>query len=350
MKMILILAIALTSSNAFRPPISIPRAVLIKTQVSYLSELEDDDKKAEREAAEGGEKPYEKYEREQYGVPQKGALQPENYDSFIDDDGFDGGDGQVGVVGSEDNAMETFDMSQAVGTSNARGRVFDNAIGGTESKMTQKNVFGRSTGYAEELAENEDMVDVDEYGEDRLSARRQQYENWRNQRELKGNQIMELEDMAGVTGQKYDPRSGSSSYFEALNAGTNQDTKEWNMIGGKDATTFSTEAAVGLSKGDITAVIEMTANFPKPAFGEIMVENDVMTFEDFKVGFSPDSDVGDFQITPLAGELARRGGDPTRLAVVFLPQAPGDGTTKHLFVIVETEESKWTYEIRGTVM
>merc|ERR1712216_884220 len=186
---------------------------------------------------------------------------------------------------------------------------------------------------------------VDEYGEDRLSARRQQLENWQNQRALKSTQIMELEDQAGRTGQKYDPRFGSATYFDAINSGTTQDTKEWTMYGGKDAGEVATEAATGLTKGAITETIEMICNFPKPGFGSIKVENDVISYEDFKVGFSDDSDVDDFQVTPLSGELARRGGDPTLLNLVLKPNAPGG--VRKLYVIVETEESKWTYEVIG---
>ena len=73
---------------------------------------------------------------------------------------------------------------------------------------------------------------------------------------------------------------------------------------------------------EITDTIEMTCQFPKPSFYEIKVENDVISFEDFVVGFAA-GDAGDFQITPTAGELNRRGGEPQILSVVFKPNAPG---------------------------
>ena len=56
-----------------------------------------------------------------------------------------------------------------------------NQLGGTESKLNAKNAWGRTTGYADEL-KAKGMVQYDpETGEDMLSKRRQQLENWRNQ-------------------------------------------------------------------------------------------------------------------------------------------------------------------------
>ena len=49
---------------------------------------------------------------------------------------------QNGVVGDGDNKMEDFDKTTVV----KERRATSNAIGGTESKKTQKNVFGYSTG------------------------------------------------------------------------------------------------------------------------------------------------------------------------------------------------------------
>ena len=59
-----------------------------------------------------------------------------------------------------------------------------NQMGGRESKLNAKNAWGTTTGYADELAKR-GMVEIDEYGEDKLARRRQQLENWRNQEELR---------------------------------------------------------------------------------------------------------------------------------------------------------------------
>ena len=108
---------------------------------------------------------------------------PTNYEGFIDADGFDGGDGQVGVVGDGKNHMEEFDMSAEDSRGLKGGRKL-NQMGGRESKLNAKNAWGTTTGYADELAKR-GMVEIDEYGEDKLARRRQQLENWRNQEELR---------------------------------------------------------------------------------------------------------------------------------------------------------------------
>merc|ERR1711871_58525 len=98
------------------------------------------------------------------------------------------------------------------------------------------------------------------------------------------------------------------------NQGAVEDESKWNVYKGEAKAEASSEYAVGLTIGtdwagnpEITDTIEMTCQFPKPSFSEIKVENDVISFEDFVVGFAEGSDAGDFQITPTAGELARRG-------------------------------------------
>ena len=70
--------------------------------------------------------------------------------------------------GDGTNAMAIFDKTQSVEVRSSKR--IDNAVGGTESKKTQKNVWGFSTGYANELAEK-GMTDVDEYGEDQGRTR-----------------------------------------------------------------------------------------------------------------------------------------------------------------------------------
>jgi len=315
------------------------RSVLNSEGVTRLSEIEDEDKKRQ------GPKPWERYLEEQAGVTQEG-INPTHYDGFIDDDGFDGGDGQVGVVGDGKNHMEEFDKTAAVKTTQSRGRV----MGGSESKKNRANVFGYTTGYAEQLKE-QGMTQVDEYGDDRLAARRQQLENWRNQRELKSNQVAQLQELAEYTGVAYDPRYGAKTYHDALNkkgTGVLNDDAKFTMVKGEAKKDKLEAPVVGLVAGDITQTLEISCQFPKPSFHEIVVENDVISYEEFKVGFAEGSDESDFQISPVSGELKRRGSEPQILSLVFKPNAPGG--TREAKIVVETEESKWTYHVIATVM
>ena len=82
-------------------------------------------------------------------------------------------------------------------------------------QQRQRNAFGSSTGYAEQL-KAEGMVKYNQYGEDMLQARRQQLENWQQQRALKAEQNQGLQELADLTGVEYDPRFGSKNYFDVL--------------------------------------------------------------------------------------------------------------------------------------
>merc|ERR1712190_307729 len=96
-----------------------------------------------------------------------------------------------------------------------------------------------------------------ETGEDRLAARRQQLENWRNQRELRAQQEEMHTEEASYTGTQYDPRFGSQSYFNHLNAGAHEDESKWNVYKGDAKATRSDVPAEGLTAGDITETIQM---------------------------------------------------------------------------------------------
>jgi hypothetical protein len=67
-----------------------------------------------------------------------------DYTGFVDaEDGFDGGDGQVGVVGDGSNAMETFDNREVISASSSGG-VPAAGIGGREEGTAGK--YGASGG------------------------------------------------------------------------------------------------------------------------------------------------------------------------------------------------------------
>jgi len=334
------LGVAQAFTPGFTPRFSVQRLAETKMPASYLSEISNDDDKPPA---------WQEFQKELEGKTSQGINPDGNYEGLVDGDTFDGGDGQTGVVGDGSNNMEQFDNSGVVQSNSASTRVAG-GVGGAESKQRQKNAFGTFTGYADSLKEK-GMMDVDEYGEDRLQARRQQLENWRNQRELKAQQVSGLQEMADYTGVEYDARRATQSYFNALDNGKPLDDAKWNVYQGDKKADSLTEAAQGLTAGPITEAIQMSCAFPKPSFHTIKVENDVMTYEEFVVGFTADSDNGggDFQVTPLSGELNRRGGEPTELNVVFKPMAPG-GAPRNVYIVVQTEESKFTYQITGTVM
>ncbi|CAM9683603.1 unnamed protein product, partial [Hapterophycus canaliculatus] len=66
---------------------------------------------------------------------------PVDYEGFVDSEGFDGGDGQVGVVGDGSNAMEQFD-NKAVGRAQDMKAQVKASTFVQESKSRQRNAWG----------------------------------------------------------------------------------------------------------------------------------------------------------------------------------------------------------------
>ena len=82
-----------------------------------------------------------------------GNLGPKNYDNLVDGDEFDGGDGQVGVVGDGDKASSMPKMKADEGsvmTSSAAGTKYagTDAVGGKDSKTLKTKVAPVWTGGA----------------------------------------------------------------------------------------------------------------------------------------------------------------------------------------------------------
>jgi hypothetical protein len=82
---------------------------------------------------------------------------PGSWESYVEFNEFDGGDGQMGVAGDGNVKLDKFDMTEMA----------------KSKTMSAKNAWGKSTGYAESLRAQ---------GMD--TARAQQLENWNNQQEL----------------------------------------------------------------------------------------------------------------------------------------------------------------------
>merc|ERR1719247_2019469 len=260
------------------------------SRVSYLSEVEDADKKKKwwDQDDEGRE---ESNPRDHTGVGEADSnYGPTNYEGFIDADGFDGGDGQVGVVGDGKNHMEEFDMSAEDSRGLKGGRKL-NQMGGRESKLNAKNAWGTTTGYADELAKR-GMVEIDEYGEDKLARRRQQLEN-----------------------------------------------------GPKDE--VSSEQVTGMTAGDLTDTVAVSARLNARGGATITVRNEFSTYADFTAGFTAGSSAA-VTVEPTHGTLNRRAGEPQEFVIKFQPTDYADSYDATL--VIETEDMKQTYEIIGKLL
>ncbi|CAM9603253.1 unnamed protein product [Chrysoparadoxa australica] len=261
----------------------------------------------------------------------------DKYVGLTDGDSFDGGDGQVGCVGDGSNALDSFESQEVVKVEVKKSMV-------VESKQMQRNAFGSSTGYAEEL-KKQGMVDIDKKtGVDKLQVRRQQLENWQAQQKLKEEQKAKLARLDSITGAEsgsINDRAmrGGKSYLENMNtAAAHSDESTWNVYnpetasGKKDGSEWGTIELTGRER--VEAEIEVVSSSGRPGTATIEQKNTVMTFEPFKAEFV--GEASGFSVSPAEGTLNRRGGDAIPIQVSFKANGPGDNRIAKL--VVQTEE------------
>lgn len=72
-----------------------------------------------------------------------------------------------------------------------------------------------------------------------------------------------------------------------------------------------------------------------------------MGFEDYYAAFDKESH-GSFSVSPQAGRMDRRGGEPTELTVKCSPQGKAGTWTGNLVVVLPEDNSKICYKITAT--
>jgi hypothetical protein len=137
--------------NGFTPQPAFPYMTTSSRKMGYLDDL-NPIPNPNIEVTEDDS--YEATKMKQEDIDRAG---PGSWESYVEFNEFDGGDGQMGVAGDGNAKLEKFDMSAM-----AKSKV-----------MSAKNAWGKSTGYANTLIDQ--GVDT---------ARAQQLENWHNQQEL----------------------------------------------------------------------------------------------------------------------------------------------------------------------
>ena len=194
---------------------------------------------------------------------------------------------------------------------------WDKSLQMAKSKtMSAKNAWGKSTGYAASLIE-----------EGMEATRAQQMENWRNQREVKGQR-----DQHRFMTDEFDRK-------------TDEDWRSLSSFSGEQVSSVDLDAELGEVRiGDITGVIELSGRINQSQVFEFSLKNPFMGFSDFRARFTQMTNPADWSVTPTEGSLNGRG-DPTQFMVKFRPQNP---TLSEGYLVVETEEDKWTYKLVGT--
>jgi hypothetical protein len=114
-------------------------------------------------------------------VDRYGPSTLRDFKDFSDE--FDGGDGQMGVAGDGQKGLEQIGSSPTLASSLGKSKM-----------MSAKNAWGTSSGYADDLLQQNPAMDV---------ARAQQLENWQNQREIYNkNQWVKQMEIADDTNQR----------------------------------------------------------------------------------------------------------------------------------------------------
>jgi len=275
--------------------------------------------------------------------------------------GFDGGDGQVGVVGDGSNAMEEFDK---------RGFA-DNAIGG-RGKVSGASKTNRidkrwSQWGADDLNIKEElkaqgMVEIDVLtGEDMKKVQRQQYENWLRQQTVWQQERAQRDRMEMLDGKRRQGAVGgraSDDYKDLLTRGARGEAPDIEGGVTTGARTFSHAAAAEQKTWPPVSPYRKRQQQPDAQFHirgagavSVVVEPNSMVVEDFVARFTPDTPP-DFLVAAGAqgrgarevqGQLPRRG-TPFELVVRCSP-ANKVAADKRATLVVETGDWKWTYLI-----
>jgi hypothetical protein len=77
---------------------------------------------------------------------------------------------------------------------------------------------------------------------------------------------------------------------------------------------------------------------------EIAVKPVCMTFEDYYAGFGPDSHPS-FAVRPATGRMDRRGGEPSVLEIVCMPNGQGGELKADLVINLPEDNSKICFKI-----
>ena len=182
--------------------------------------------------------------------------------------------------------------------------------------MSAKNAWGHTTGYADVLKE-----------QGMEATRAQQMENWRNQREVQ------------------QARSDQRWMTEQFDQRPDDDWRTLSSFVGEQVQDVNLDQEFGdVVPGPVTGMIELQGRINSNQVHEFSLKNPFMGFSDFRARFTGMSNPAEWTVSPEEGSLNGRG-DPTTFTVKFRPQNP---TASVGYLVVETDEDKWTYQLLGS--
>lgn len=227
---------------------------------------------------------------------------PGDWDSYVEFDEFDGGDGQMGVAGDGQKGLDKFDMTQMA----------------KSKTMSAKNAWGTNTGYADSLV----AKGVD-------TSRAQQLENWHNQQE--------------VLNQRKQQRFMTEDFDK-----TEPDDEDWRKLASfgvernQDFDLSEAFGAVTAADQDLEGTIQLTGQMNAGyAIHEMNLKNPYMGFADFRAAFTAETP-SEFTVSPSEGALKQK--EETTFTIKFKAQQP---SPVEGYLVIETEDFKKTWKVVG---
>mmetsp|Transcript_20538 Transcript_20538/g.38431 ORF Transcript_20538/g.38431 Transcript_20538/m.38431 type:complete len:308 (+) Transcript_20538:88-1011(+) len=226
---------------------------------------------------------------------------PGSWDSYVEFNEFDGGDGQMGVAGDGNSKLEKFDMSEMA----------------KSKTMSAKNAWGTNTGYADTLRDR--GIDT---------QRAQQLENWHNQQEV----LNQRKTQRFMT-EQYDQVATDDDNWRNLASFGVERTQDFDLD-----QTFGSVTVADKIEGTIELNGRMNGPYATYEFG---LKNPFMGFADFRAAFTPETPK-EFTVEPSEGALRQK--EETNFIVKFKAQNPG---VVEGYLVIETEDFKKTWKVVG---
>lgn len=226
---------------------------------------------------------------------------PGSWESYVEFEGFDGGDGQMGVAGDGKKGLDEFDMTQMA----------------KSKTMSAKNAWGTSTGYADSLV----AKGVD-------TARAQQLENWHNQQE-----VLQRRKQQRFMTDEFDNSPSDEEDWRKLASFGIERNQDFDLNETFGAVTVEQDL-----EGTIELVGQMNAGY---ATHEMSLRNPYMGFADFRAAFTDDTPA-EFTVSPTEGSLRQK--EDTEFSIKFKAQKPG---VVEGYLVIETEDFKKTWKLVG---
>jgi len=226
---------------------------------------------------------------------------PGSWDTYVEFNEFDGGDGQMGVAGDGSKGLDKFDMTQIA----------------SSKSMSAKNAWGTNTGYADSLI----AKGID-------TSKAQQLENWHNQQEV------------------LQRRKAQQSLTEDFDQSPNED-EDWRKLasfGVERNQDFDLDEAFGsiTADQDIEGTIDLVGQMNTGySTHEMSLKNPYMGFADFRAAFTAETPA-EFTVIPADGSLKQK--EATTFTVKFKAQQPG---VVEGYLVIETEDFKKTWKVVG---